>query len=339
MDDDQRQQPDVTTGIVRQRQRFGPFVLEGSLGSGAMARVYRSHDGQRPVAIKILSSAAAADPELLARFHREAAIGRRLRHRHIVAVYDEVYHQQHHAIVMELAEGPSLEALVDHQGPMPWRRVLGYGLQLTEVLGYLHEQGIIHRDIKPANIQLTAGDVIKLLDLGFGKRVESSAVEQSSSEALASDLTVSGTSLGSPAYMAPEQVSDAGHAGAASDVYGLAATMFHLLTGSLPYDGDSAVQVMERVFSDPVPHIQDHDPQLPPALDALLLWAMAKDPQRRLPDMATVRDWLERVGDDPADAAAVRRARRAHCRQGLMLITVVVCALVISGACCWWVWG
>ena len=323
-------------GTIRHRRRFGPYVLDGSLGAGAMARVYRSHDGQRPVAIKILSSVAAADPELLARFHREAALGRRLHHRHIVAVHEAVFHQQHHAIVMELAEGSSLEQLVDDQGPLPWRRVIGYGQQLAEVLGYLHGLGIIHRDIKPANVQLTSGDVIKLLDLGFGKALEPDDPSLASTAALDSGLTVSGTALGSPAYMAPEQVSDAGHAGVASDVYGLAATLFHLLTGTLPYDGQSAVQVLERVLDDPLPQIRDRNPDLPPALNALLAWAMAKDPGQRLPNMMTFGAWLERVGEDPDDSAAVNRARRAHCGQSIVIVILMVCLVVIGTACCWW---
>ncbi len=318
-------------GCARSPRQLGPYRLGDRLGVGSMGRVYRTTFDGRDMAIKILARQAAEDAELFHRFEREARLGLALKHPNLVRVHRQECFNDHHCLVMDLVDGPSLEQVVDHEGALPWRRAVGYMIQVAEAVDHLHRRGIIHRDLKPENIHLDGHDRPRLLDLGFSKELE-----PADGERLPSDLTISGTSLGSPAYMAPEQVGDAANASRACDIYGIASTLFHLVTGVLPFDGRSAVEVMERVLREPVPRIRQHHPDLPAALDELLAWAMAKEPELRPENAGALARMLEYVGEHPADAATVRRERRQRRRLPLRTMALYLVVLVGFSAVCLW---
>ena len=158
-------------------------------------------------------------------------------------------------MIMELVKGSTMEAVIDKQGAMPWRQVSNLILQVAQAIDHISKLGIIHRDIKPGNILLTNGGVAKLLDLGFAKRVSDQKSDGDSDFAPPSsgNLTMQGVSMGSPAYMPPEQVMDAQKADTTADVYSLGATFFHALTGGTPFNGKTVYEIMDKVLHQP-PH-------------------------------------------------------------------------------------
>ena len=302
--------------------------LEQLLGAGAMAVVYRGTrvaDGAR-VAVKMLTTIAAQDEENVKRQEREVAIGTRIRHPNIAAIHSGGCVHGLHTVVMELIEGASMESVIDARGRLPWREAAHLTLQVARGIAYLGEHGVIHRDIKPGNILLTSGGVAKLVDLGFAKQGDTPTDEA---------LTMAGSSMGSPAYMPPEQVTDASVVSHTADVYGIAATFFHAVTGKTPYAGRTVAAIMAAVVRAPVPDPRQFLPELPAAISELTMWAMAKEPGHRPKDAASFVRELELAIGNPDDASRIRRLRR--CRDGTWIVAGVVglAALALAGLL-WW---
>jgi len=262
----------------------GKYRAEAELGRGGMGLVVRAthlHLNQS-IAIKLLLRTTR--PGAAARFEREARTTMRLRCEHTVRVLDAGLHGDVPYLVMELLEGSDLRRLVLERGALPVEEAVGYALQTCEALAEAHALGIVHRDIKPANLFLTrrfdGSPAIKVLDFGVAK--------ESSEEADQEALTVSSVSLGSPMYMAPEQIRDARRVDARADVWSAGVTLFELLTGRGPFEATSVSGMLAAVLSDEPASLRALCPAAPPELELVLRSCLVRNPERRCPSAAAL---------------------------------------------------
>jgi serine/threonine-protein kinase len=265
----------------------GYRVME-RVGEGAMGVVYRAEresDGH-PVAVKILRTASDVTPRQAARFLREAEILAKLEHPHIVrslgtGAVGGLY------IIMEWVEGPDLARVVKTRGPLPIRTAVRIVRQLLAGLGHAHAMGYVHRDVKPSNLLAgMSGDqrAVKVADFGLARAYDACQL---------SGLTFQGDVGGTPAFMAPEQVSHYRDVKPAADQYSAAATLYTLLTGTYVYDfrPDVGEQLIQIMTADPVP-LGDRKSDLPAELTAAVMRGLARDPEKRFPDVLAMRDAL-----------------------------------------------
>jgi serine/threonine-protein kinase len=264
----------------------GRYRTISRLGSGGMATVLLAEDERlgRQVAVKRLH---AESPEDTARrFRREAKLGASLNHPNIVAVYDIVTDDEGVLIVMEYVEGETLRDAID-RGPIEPRRAVEVLRALAAALDHAHGDGIVHRDVKPANVLLGRDGRTKLADLGIATAMEGTRI------------TMSGTVLGTAAYMAPEQLE--GHKpGPEADVYSLAVVAFEALAGQRAYHGRTPLEIATRKASEPPPSLDAAWPAAPPAATELLARAMGPDQAARPPTATAFVDELERALEPPA---------------------------------------
>ena len=263
-------------------RRIGTYEIRARLGAGGMGEVYRAHDHTlgRDVAIKVLPAAFSADSERLARFEREARLLASLSHPHIGAIYGLEGSGDVRALVLELIDGETLEARL-RRGPFSISHALTLAVQIAEALDHAHRQGVTHRDLKPANIMLTKAGA-KLLDFGLAKwrRGPSGYVNLSAPTMKpegVDSLTEEGTILGTPHYMAPEQL-EGKEMDARADAFAFGAVLYEMLTGRKAFDGGSAAAVMAAVLtSEPAP-LAAIQPPVPRSLERLIQKCLAKDP-------------------------------------------------------------
>jgi serine/threonine-protein kinase len=252
-------------------RKLGKYTLEAKLGEGGMAAVFQSRHPQfdRPVAIKILPPTVDQDPNFRARFEREGRTIAGLNHPNIIRIYDIDESDGLFYMVMDLLPAGTLESRIRAGG---LDRTWGVDViaKVAEALEYAHVRGVIHRDIKPSNILLDADDQPVLADFGIAR------LALSESDA---NLTAAGTVMGTPAYMAPEQLTG-GQPDARSDIYSLGVVLYQLLTGRAPFTGDTMAVVTAHLTKPPPPP-RDLVQDLPPALDAVVLQALAKQPEHR----------------------------------------------------------
>ncbi len=248
------------------------YTLVRELGQGGMATVYLAHDikHDRKVAVKVMrpevSAAVATD-----RFLLEIQTTARLQHPHIVPVFDSGSADGQHYFVMPVIEGESLRARMDREGPLAVDEAIRSISEVAGALEYAHSQGILHRDLKPENILLSRGHAL-LADFGIARGVGKPEVER---------LTQIGMSLGTPAYMSPEQATGERELTAASDVYGLASILFELLTGEVPFSGATYEVILVKRFTQEAPRARAKRAETPPACDAAIAKALARDPAHR----------------------------------------------------------
>jgi serine/threonine-protein kinase len=250
-------------------QTFGRYRVERVIGKGAMGTVYRAVDPRidRVVAIKTVSFQAVDEAErqsALDRFHLEARLAGKLAHPNIVTIYDV----GENFIAMEFLEGESLASYLKRKGPLPLAEALAFCQGMAAALDHAHSHGIIHRDVKPANILLSGADhKVKLTDFGIAKGA-------------GMGMTATGHVLGTPNYMAPEQVLGEG-LDARSDLFSLAVVCYEMLSGKLPFGGDSLTTVAYKIVHTTPPPIRSVNPTIPAAVEAFLSRALAKNPEHR----------------------------------------------------------
>ena len=268
-------------------RRVGPYEILSRIGAGGMGEVYKARDTRlgRSVAIKVLPPRAIADPVSRDRMEREARAIAALNHPHICAIYDIGSHDGVDYFVMELVNGESLATRLS-RGELPVAEALRYAEQIASALGEAHRAGIVHRDVKPANIMLhAAADGVtqaKLLDFGVAKANApdtTSAVERWQSDT-AGDLTIAGFIVGTPYYMAPEQL-DRNAADRRTDIFAFGAVLFEMLTGRKAFDGTNRDDVLAAIRAGNLPVPSNLRGRVPAALDRILMRCLAPDPSNR----------------------------------------------------------
>lgn len=271
-------------------RKLGKYEVVERLGRGGMAEVYRAYHANldRYVAIKVLHPFLADDPEFKERFLREAQNVARLKHAHIVQVYDFDYdaESESYYMVMELIEGPTLKErlaqLAQAGEVMPFAETVRIVREAASALAYAHSRKMIHRDVKPANLMLDHDSRVVLTDFGIAKIVTGA------------QFTNSGGMVGTPAYMAPEQ--GLGEPGdERSDLYSLGVILYQLLTGKIPYEADAPLAVILKHLNDPIPLARSLNPDYPEAIDQVLLRLMAKKPDDRYQTATDLIADLERI--------------------------------------------
>src|SRR5688572_20385911 len=257
-----------------EKPKFGRFEVQKELGKGAMGVVYLGKDPKigREVAIKTMALSQEFEPEELAevkeRFFREAETAGRLSHPNIVTIYDTGEEHDFCYIAMELLKGGDLAPFVKPGKLLPADKVVSIAARVADALGYAHRQGVVHRDIKPANMMYDpATDTLKVTDFGIARLTDSSK-------------TKTGMVLGTPSYMSPEQLAGRKIEGR-SDLFSLGVSLYQMLCGRLPFEGESMAQLMFKIANEPPTEILSINPDVPPRLRAFLLHALAKNPDER----------------------------------------------------------
>jgi serine/threonine-protein kinase len=296
-----------------------------------MATVWEAEDKvlTRRVAIKVLHPHLAGDDGSRVRFRREAVAAAGLAHPHIVTTYDTGRDAEVAYIVMELVEGITLARLLRAEGPLPLAKALDVAAQVADALACAHAHGVIHRDVKPSNILLRADGHVKVADFGIAKAGAST------------DLTRTGVVMGTAKYLSPEQVSGA-PADAASDIYALGIVVYEMLCGTPPFVGDSDLSTaLSRLTATPE-SLAERRPEVPPSLEAVVLRALARDPEARFRSAAEMRSNLLAVDLDHSEAvtpptglpAAPPAARRFPARAATAVAAVlflVLAAVLLTG--------
>ncbi len=297
------------------REIAGRYRLLQLLGAGGMGAVYRAEQIslKREVALKLLKSELSADPALVQRFNIEAKLAAKLSHPNTVTMFD--FGQDSDGtlfIVMELVSGQSLRQLLGRDGALPVARALAICEQVCASLADAHAHGIVHRDLKPDNVMLTQRgkrtDVVRVLDFGIAK------LRDERGDVTAMPVTQAGDLLGTPQYMAPEQIRGEAVDGR-TDIYAMGAMLYEMLTGQLPFSGPTVMSILGKHLTDvPQPPRQRRpDLVIPPEIDALVMQALAKPPASRPP---TMEEMAERVGriraalPPPSGAVIPRRTTR-----------------------------
>jgi len=268
------------------------YRLLEKLGSGGMGEVYRAEDGllQRQIALKILSPARAAELQSLERFKREACSAAALNHPSVVTIYSVEEHEGLHFLTIELIQGQTLTGLIQ-PGGMPLRRFTEIALSLAEALEAAHAQGIVHRDLKPDNVMVSREGRVKVLDFGIAKSARDAAAVDGE-PARDATLTQAGLIIGTPAYMAPEQI--VGEAvDHRADLFTFGVLLYETATGQRPFPGSTASEVFPAVLRDTPPPPSSLNPQIPAVVDELIAGCLEKDPDRRVQSAAALRERLQ----------------------------------------------
>jgi predicted Ser/Thr protein kinase len=260
------------------------YELEELVGSGGMSSVYRARDRllERNVALKILHEHYGADGQAVERFRREARAVAQLSHPNIVTVIDRGEEAGRQFIVFEYIDGSTLKDVVGERGPLPIREAVELAIGVAHGLAFAHQNGLVHRDVKPQNVILNGDGKPKVTDFGIARSLDVSGVTQT------------GTVLGTSHYIAPEQASGQ-PVDVYTDVYSLGAVLYELLTGEVPFDGESFVAIAMRHVHDPAPSVLDRRPDCPLRLAGAVDRALAKDPADRFPTMDTFAAELDAV--------------------------------------------
>jgi len=279
-------------------RNIGRHQIVSVLGQGGMGTVYAAYDPnfQRNIAIKVLPPTFSHQPEIRARFEREARTIAALEHPTIVPVYDFGQENGQLYIVMRLLSGESLAERLN-KGPLSLDEVKRILRSLASALDYAHSRGVIHRDLKPGNILFDEEENAFLSDFGIAKLVLDTSI----------NLTGAGM-VGTPAYMSPEQVQGDREIDGRSDIYSLGVLLFYMLAGELPFQADTAARLMFKHVTDPVPSLHNLRPDLPEGVDRVIRQAMAKSPDARFATAAALVDAFDALlvsGDNLIGKAGV----------------------------------
>ena len=263
------------------------YEIIRSIGEGGMANVYLGYDTilDRNVAIKILRGDLSSDEKFVRRFQREALSASSLAHPNIVEMYDVGEDDGIYYIVMEYVEGKTLKQLLKKRGSLTLSEAIDIMLQLTDGMAHAHDSYIIHRDLKPQNIMIKDDGQIKITDFGIAMALN------------ATQLTQTNSVMGSVHYLPPEQASGKGST-IKSDIYSMGIIFYELLTGSLPFKGDNAVEIALKHMRDPLPSVREDNPAIPQSIENIILKATAKNPKNRYDDARQMHEDLLTALDD-----------------------------------------
>ncbi|NIV49382.1 MAG: protein kinase, partial [Gammaproteobacteria bacterium] len=291
------------------------YEITGLLGKGGMGEVYRARDTRlgRDVAVKVLPASLAGNPEVRARFEREAKTVSSLNHPNICVVHDVGREGDVDFLVMELVDGETLAQRLE-RGPLPTSDVLTIGTQIADALDQAHRAGVVHRDLKPGNIMLTRAGA-KLMDFGLarvnalagaGDASGMAGAPVSASPTVAHPLTAEGTILGTFQYMAPEQL-EGKEADARTDLWALGCVLYEMAVGKRAFAGRTQASLIAAIMHTEPSPVSQHAPLLPPALDPLVNACLAKDPSERVQSAHDVKlqlGWLTEGASSTARAVA-----------------------------------
>ena len=272
----------------------GRYEVIRSIGEGGMANVYLGYDKilDRNVAIKVLRGDLANDEKFVRRFQREALSASSLSHPNIVAMYDVGEDDGLYYIVMEYVEGKTLKQLLKKRGSLTLSEAIDIMLQLTDGMAHAHDSYIVHRDLKPQNIMIEDDGQIKITDFGIAMALNSTQLTQTNSV------------MGSVHYLPPEQAAGKG-ATIKSDIYSMGIIFYELLTGELPFKGDSAVEIALKQMKEPLPDVHKLNNDIPQSIENIILKATAKNPKNRYDDAKSMHDDLltalndDRINEEP----------------------------------------
>jgi len=312
------------TGHAVVGQRFARYAVLEELGRGSMGCVYKARDEElgRVVALKVLNDSHAANASVLKRFQREAQTASRLRHPNIAAIHDVGTHQGAHYFTMDYVEGASLERLL-MTGALSLPQAVEMLETVARAVHHAHTQGVVHRDLKPANIVVDVARAPFVLDFGLARSMEDE-----------SRMTRTGQSLGTPLYMAPEQVRGE-PAGPAADVYALGVILYQALTRRTPFTGASVMEIYSAILHrDPVPP-RELRAGVPPDLETVCAKAMAKEPADRYAAAIEFADELGRWRR--GEPIRARRKRLMHrVRRRLPAVAILALCAAVAAGLGWW---
>ena len=302
--------PSAESPVVQGEVLAGKYRVERVIGAGGMGVVVEAThiDLDLRVALKFLLAEASRSGEALARFLREGRAAAKLQSEHVARVLDvgklasgEPY------LVMEYLVGSDLSQVLELQGPQAIDQAVSYVIQACDAIAEAHANGIIHRDLKPSNLFLSQRNdgsyVVKVLDFGISKTTPSS------DHAPTADLTCSGTLLGSPAYMSPEQIRSTKHVDYRTDVWSLGVVLYELLTNQAPFQADSIAGLIAGIVSEPCTPIVQLRPDLPPQIDAIVMRCLQKEPSERYSSVAELCIALQRFGRERDEPIVSRMLR------------------------------
>ncbi len=304
----------------------GRYLLEERVGEGAFAVVYRARDRKlsRPVAVKVLREQAAASDVIRKRFLREARSVAQISHPNVVSVHDVGEEGTKMFLVMELVEGKTLQHLFEKK-PGEIRDRVELLEQVSRGLAIAHAQGVVHRDVKPANILLTAEGIPKIADFGLAHLRGSQTL-----------LTASGATMGTPAYMAPEQVQGRlREIGPSTDVYALGMVLYEILTGNLAHEGNTPVELYNRIVEEDPVRPRKRNPSAPGELETICLKALSKDRHRRYANATAFADdlrrWLDGEPIEARPASWIYRVRRKVAKRKAIAVSLAVSIVIVAG--------
>lgn len=281
--------------IEKGKMISGRYEIIKNIGEGGMANVYvgLDHILNRKVAIKILRGDLASDEKFVRRFQREALSASSLSHANIVEMYDVGEDDGIYYIIMEYIDGKTLKQLIKKRGSVTLSEAIDVMLQLTDGIAHAHDSYIIHRDLKPQNIMIKEDGTVKITDFGIAVALNSTQLTQTNSV------------MGSVHYLPPEQASGKG-ATIRSDIYSMGILFYELITGSLPFKGDNAVEIALKQMHDPIPSVRKKDSSIPQSVENVILKATAKNPKNRYADAKEMHtDLLTVLNEERLDEARI----------------------------------
>ncbi|HEX7078272.1 MAG TPA: protein kinase [Candidatus Eisenbacteria bacterium] len=292
----------MQTGIAA-GTRLGPYEIKELVGAGGMGEVYRARDGRlgRDVAVKVLPRSFSQDPDRLRRFEREARAAGQLNHPNVIAIHDIGVEAGTSYIVSELLDGGDLRERLAH-GPLPPRKAIHYAIQIAKGLSAAHAKGIAHRDLKPENVMVMSGDHVKILDFGLAKLLQAEPGDPDKTGPLLTQLTATGTILGTASYMSPEQIRDQA-TDHRTDIFALGAIVYEMLAGRRAFEGASHADRMSAILNSDPPELPREVEEAAPGIGAIVRHCLEKNVGDRFESALDLAFALSLV-----DTTATRRA-------------------------------
>lgn len=307
-------------GVLEPGDELGHrYRVEQLLGQGGMGRVYKAYDKEleRMIALKVLQPELVSDPNALQRFKQELLLASRISHKNILRIHDLGEADGVKFISMAFVEGEDLHHLLRTHGRLPVERASRIAEQLCEALDAAHSEGVVHRDLKPQNVLMGKNDQVYVVDFGLAKSLEASSA----------GMTRTGQYLGTPRYMAPEQV-EAKPVDSRTDLYALGLILFEMLTGEEPFKGDSTLQIMYRRVKEKPPNPRDLNPEIPDYLARIILRCMERDPTRRYQNAKEILADLQ-AAHAPSRAKTMQISLPVMERSSWLVATGIAAAILI----------